>query len=246
MEYAREFDGIQAGFALNAGKLLLQYREHALSLPSNRQYEATLAVCVLQSLLTNCSELIKYMESDDIQREFFDQVIGDEGPAVWGITKSFIVENEFPGPLTVGALLEHLRNAVSHPCPDKEFEFDPTGYTTTNDPSERVTAFRFTDSPWVKTGKRHYKGRLPVARKRDAEGRIKQFHQEYDESDFLNVLPLDDGTYELGRHGVIFWPTFTMELPLAALMELARGLANHLAHHTDANWDRRTIRELLA
>lgn len=85
MEYARQFDGIQAGFALNSGKLLVQYYSHATELPPNEQYEGTLAVCVLQSLLTQCIELLKYMESEPIQREFFDQVIND-GPNLWGST----------------------------------------------------------------------------------------------------------------------------------------------------------------
>lgn len=84
-------------------------------------------MCVLQSLLTQCIELLKYMESEPIQREFFDQVIND-GPNLWGRNTSIIVENTFPEDVTLKRLLEHLRNAVSHPSPDTEFRYQPTGY----------------------------------------------------------------------------------------------------------------------
>lgn len=245
MEYARQFDGIQAGYALNAGKLLVQYCAQAKELPSNEQYEGTLAVCVLQSLLTQSIELLKYMESEPIQREFFDQIVND-GPSVWGLKTSFIVEDTFPGDLTLGRVLEHLRNAVSHPSPDKEFKYQPTGYTTTGDRSTRISAYRFTDSPWVKTGERHYHGPLPLGTEKDAVGKIKQFHREHDVREYLEVLPQSDGTFELACRGALYWPIFEIELPLPALIDLAICLANHLAQHTDENWDKRSIQELVA
>ena len=67
MEYARQFDGVQAGHALRAGKLLAQYPLLAKGLPPHEQYDATLAVCILQSLLTKCDELLKYMETEPIE-----------------------------------------------------------------------------------------------------------------------------------------------------------------------------------
>jgi hypothetical protein len=245
MEYARQFDGIQAGYALNAGKLLVQYCSQAKELPSNEQYEGTLAVCILQSLLTQCVELLKYMESEPIQREYFDQII-NEGSSVWGLKTSFIVEDTFPGALTLGRLLEHLRNAVSHPSPDKDFQYRPTGYTTTVDHSTRISAYRFTDSPWVKMGERHYHGSLPIPTEKGAIGRITEFHREYQVEEYLDVLPLPDGTFELARHGTLYWPILEIEIPLPTLIHLAKSLANQLAQHKDDDWDKRSIRELVA
>ena len=64
MEYFKQPGNIiQAGFALRAGKLLAQYSSLTLTLPAHERYDATLAVCVLQSLLTNCTELLKAMKN---------------------------------------------------------------------------------------------------------------------------------------------------------------------------------------
>ena len=220
MKHARKFDGIQAGHALNAGKVLRQYCAYAKTLPPEYRYEGTLTISVLQALLTQCCELLKYMEDDRVQGKFFDQVISD-GPYPWGLSTSFVTKDTFPGDLTLARLLEHLRNAVSHPSPDLEFRFQPTGYTTTDDPSEHITGYRFTDSPWVKSDRREYKGRqLPVSRPKDAQGLVRQFHRAPLVDDYLEVLPQSDGTFEVGRHGAVYWPVFVIELPLVPFSAL--------------------------
>lgn len=245
MEYARQFDGVQAGHALRAGKLLVQYRSLARGLPPREQYDATLAVCILQSLLTKCDELLKYMESERIQRQFFDQAI-EGGVIAWGLKRSFIATDTFPEVLTLARFLEHLRNALSHPAPDAPFELKPTGYTTTDDSSGLITSFRFTDSPWVKKGGRDYKGPLPLSTENEAKGKLKQFHREHKVDQYLEVVRQPDGTFELAREGTLYWPVFEVVLPLPTLVDLAIALANHLAQHTVENWDKRTIRELVA
>ena len=60
MDYLREYlndkktlTGIQAGFALNAGKLLAQYDRTLRSLPKDQQYDATLTISVLQAVAAN-------------------------------------------------------------------------------------------------------------------------------------------------------------------------------------------------
>ncbi len=64
MEYFRQPENqIQAGFALRWGKLLAQYIDLRNALKPEERYDATLTVCVLQALLTTCSELRKTMEN---------------------------------------------------------------------------------------------------------------------------------------------------------------------------------------
>jgi len=62
MEHARRFDGVQAGHAGNAGKLLKQYLQFAAAQPEPDRYEATLTICTLHWLLTQCAELLKYTQ----------------------------------------------------------------------------------------------------------------------------------------------------------------------------------------
>lgn len=65
MEYWREKGNeVQAGLALNAGLLLKQYLTHAESLPEEKKYDATLTICILQSLLTSCQEFLDAMSEN--------------------------------------------------------------------------------------------------------------------------------------------------------------------------------------
>ncbi len=111
-EYFREPNNrIQAGFALHTGKLLAQYRDLTRSLLPTEKYEATLAVCALRALLTNCTELRKAMRRH--QREFWDLPVPDIGIGHLGIRRSFVATNTFPCALTYFDFVEHLRNALS-------------------------------------------------------------------------------------------------------------------------------------
>ena len=44
----------------------------------------------------------------------FTETITDV-PHRWGLTRSFIVRNTFPKEVTLEHVLQHLRNALSHP-----------------------------------------------------------------------------------------------------------------------------------
>jgi hypothetical protein len=77
MEYFREAcNRIQAGFALHVGKLITQYE--LLSKGHDTDYEATLLICTLHSLLTICKELINAMKQD--KRELWLAPIHDVPP----------------------------------------------------------------------------------------------------------------------------------------------------------------------
>ena len=153
-EYFRQpRNRIQAGFAFHAGKLLVQYRNLTANLAPTDKFEATLAVCALQAILANCTELMSEMKRD--QRGFWDDPINDI-PGHWGIRRSFVTKNNFPGELTYADFVTHLRNALCHPSSaDKEPWLPATGYTTIADESGVIARFCFTDSPWVVRGSIH-------------------------------------------------------------------------------------------
>ncbi len=151
MEHARRFDGIQAGHAGNAAELLQQYLRFAASQPDTSRYEATLTICVLHSLLTQCAELLKYTQLTalpDLEEPL------TEVPNSLGLTTSLVVEDTFPEPLTGAGLLVHMRDALSHPAPDERFRFRPKGFTSTGDPSGIIHGYIFTSSPWIKDDQR--------------------------------------------------------------------------------------------
>jgi hypothetical protein len=149
-EYYREpHNKIQAGFALHAGKLLKQYE--SLSKYHKEDYEATLLICILQSLLTICQELINAMKRS--RSELWFTPVHDV-PLLLGVSRRFVRKDTFqPYELTYSRFIEHLRNALSHPTsPEKEPYYSSTGYTTLPDNSGIISRFLFVDSPWVIRG----------------------------------------------------------------------------------------------
>lgn len=245
MEYQRQFDKIQAGYALHAAKLLWQYE--TLTKQSGRmstdddepRYEGTLTVCVLQALLTQCSELMAFLATQQRPKEFFDHDLRIK-PHPWGLREAFVTKDTFPVPLTLGRLLTHMRNAVSHPSflEPRDSDYDPTGFTTINSvPGAPIQAYRFTDSPWVKNGKRDYKGRLPVKTERGVRGKAKLFHKEWEVEDYLDTFRTPDGRFDLSWSGDLYWPIFQIDLPLLQLRRMAVELANYLANKSRSDWD---------
>jgi hypothetical protein len=135
MEYFREpHNKIQAGFALHAGKLLAQYG--SLARHQHENYEATLLICTLQSLLTICKELIDATKRH--RKELWSALVYDV-PGWLGMSRRSIRKYTFPCELTYERFVEHMRNAVSHPTSADKTPFHPsTGYTTIPDGSGKA------------------------------------------------------------------------------------------------------------
>jgi hypothetical protein len=250
MEYQRQHDEIQAGFALHAARLLWQYEiltrspNPSLAAGDGERYEGTLTVCVLQALLTQCTELLDFLSNDIPTKEFFGHDISKE-PHPWGVSQALVTRNTFPGSVTLRRLLTHMRNALSHPSfGGAESEIPPTGYPTVGSPAgSPIVTYQFTVSPWVKNGRRRHRGRqvLPCNTEGDAQDLATQFNERRPVDDHLFVIANPDGTFDLGRDGKVYWPIFQIELPLVQLRKLAIELANYLANKTLRDWDGRTI-----
>ncbi len=242
MEYFREpGNRIQAGFALHAGKLLAHYCSLTATLRPSEKYDATLTVCVLQSLLTNCTELLSAMRAN--RKAFFREAITDV-PHRWGLTRSHITCNTFPTTVTLERVLIHLRNALSHPTGSVGTDLPSSGYTTSGDASGLVSRFRFTDSPWVSRGRVCW-----TALSKD-EGKVRKtveaFERQHSLKGFLVVERQPDGNFRVTHDGEPFLPVFVIELPLPALVDLAKCLANFLAQPTNEEWDGKSIHQLVA
>lgn len=241
-EYFRELPHrIQAGFALHTGKLLVQYRGLTGSLLPTEKYEATLAVCALQAMLTNCTELQKAMRRH--QRKFWDDPVPDIGIGHLGIRRSFVATNTFPGALSYFDFVEHLRNSLSHPTsPDKRPQHPTTGYTTIPDESDVIAKFQATDSPWIDRG-----SILSKASCSD-EVKVRDTVEKFKGGPQVTQLEVRNnlGKFQIYRDNEIYLPVFVAELPLSALTDLAIELANHLSQPVNENWDGRTIQRLVA
>jgi hypothetical protein len=209
-------------------KLLQQYLQFSPVQPGHDRFKATLTICALHSLLTQCSELLKYTQVNslkDLQETLTDI------PNCLGLTTSVIVENTFPEPLTGAGLLEHLRDALSHPAPDADFRFRPTGFTTTGD-GDTIRGYIFTNSPWIKADARSAFGEfLPCRTERAAESVIRGFCR-HDCKDFaLEVLRLQDGRFDVGRGGQPYVPLLVARLSLDVLINMTLVLAESLSRH---------------
>ena len=153
MEYERTEAGqIQADFASRAGQLLLQYDIIGRELPIQQQYEATLAVALLQSMLTICHELLKQKSKYRVKNGRHDiarRSVLDE-PALMGLEPGCVVE-QWPSTrsLTYRQVFECLRNALCHPGTQGGTTYPITGYTTVVSGSGCIEVFEFVQSSWV-------------------------------------------------------------------------------------------------
>jgi hypothetical protein len=250
LEYFREENNkIQAGLALNVGKLICQYSEKSNGFPVDQKYDATLVICCLQTLLTNCSELFKAMKSD-CKTELEKQV--NDIPSFFGLKKSFVVQDTFTnGKTTYAQFIEHLRNALSHPtCADKGNMLS-TGYTTVLDNTQVINKLVFTDSPWVIRGEMHSKyselknkfNSEKSSLNRILDGLI----EKYNNAENLAIkFDPSDKKYKVFQHEKVYYPVFVAEIPLTDLYLIAIQISNYLAQPTQDNWDGRSISKLLA
>ncbi len=248
-EYSRPNDKIQAGFALHIGKLLTQYRNLTSNLLPSEKYDATLTVCALQALLTNCTELMASMKKKEKKEncQFWHEPI-THIPRHWGIRTSFVKDTCLDEQLTYDIFITHLRNALSHPtAPDKDPHYPSTGYTTIPDDTGIITRFRFIDSPWVDRGKLlyRYSSKIEENVKRSLHSYRHANQRCRPQANHLEIRK-DANEYKIYQGDQIYIPVFIAELPLSALTDMAIELANHIAQPVQDNWDGVTIRQLVA
>jgi hypothetical protein len=194
MEYERTEDGqIQADFAARVGQVLLQYDHLKEKLAVEQQFEATLTICLLQSMLTQCQQLLDRLHYPDRAPYGLDELVEmanrdlGESPPLLGLSKDCIQEI---WPSSKGIkyrdLIEYIRNALSHPLPQTDMGFARTGFITQRSDSGAINYFIFTASPWV-----DHKGNL------ESKWKAKSINPK-------NIQSLQDRLDGwVGKHGVV-------------------------------------------
>jgi hypothetical protein len=133
---------ISSGLAYNAWHLLQHYRELTAGADPGETYESTLSICVLQTVLSNCHELFR-----NLRRKVPRMV-----QSVDSLAQSLLddpevkVESTFDETVTGRVLVEHIRNALSHPRM-RNTEVASTGYVTVEDGSGLISRIELIDSP---------------------------------------------------------------------------------------------------
>ena len=154
MEYIHTNDcQIRSDIAFRLGVIITQY-EKSIELNDIKNYNSTLYISVLQTLLTNCLEILREIKFINEKYDFFDiesQLIDEN---FYGIKNKSIISNSIYDKVTLHKVLISLRNALSHPTNIKiKSEFPSTGDTTVKYGSNIISEYIFVDSPDVKNNK---------------------------------------------------------------------------------------------
>jgi hypothetical protein len=179
VEYPVHWGIVFSDVVLRSAEALKQYRLAAPSWDESLRFEATLTLSVTQTILAATKEL-----HDALQRQrpdaaqglatdltsLFEHVQLEDTTWLAGASgDSYVTRQD----LTGAGILEHLRNAMSHPVRGLPSDLPMTGYATV--PRDgHIHALRFTHSPWVH---RDRKSGEPVVipggrRKIDPENRL--------------------------------------------------------------------------
>lgn len=235
MEYERTDDGqIQAAFAQRAGQLLVQYDQWRYQVPTVEQFESTLTIALLQSLLTICKELIERgrpSRGTESLAWFFNRSL-DEEPSVFGLTPDCVTQR-WPSerPMTYRDIIGYLRNALSHPLLQTSSGLPTTGFTTVPGPSGLIEAYEFTQSPWVNN-----KGKLYAKYYSDAPGnappdKLLSEVKSWSSSNHVCRLSVErvNGKWQAVRDGDNFVPVLRLRITVPQLRVFATSLSDFLS-----------------
>lgn len=237
MEYERTPAGqIQADFARRAGQLLLQYERIGRDLSPDEQFESTLAVALLQSMLTICLELLNRGSGQRVGTELRDvaRLLVLDEPARMGLEPKCVVEC-WPSTrgLTYREVFECLRHALSHPCPQGGTTYPVTGYTTVAQASGHIELFEFVQSSWV-NGKgsglspTYAPGKTDDAAKTKAEECVRRWASNAS-VEGLELRKNADGKWRVYLGDSLFVPVLRIRLTVQQLRTLTLTLSDLLS-----------------
>lgn len=239
MEYERTEGGqIQAAFAERAGQLLVQYDHLRKHLPPDHQFESTLSIVLLQSILTMCHELLKKRRPKNTSKSL-DALLSmadrnlDAEPSLLGLSKECILERWPSGNgVTYRNVVESIRNALSHPLPQKPGTFPTTGFTTELSGSGQLEAFVFTHSPWVNSTGSGIKPEYWPSRKQKESFQIlrNKCDKWESENNYFGLELIEDKIcWSVFLNGSLFIPVCRIRLDVAQLRTFTLGLSDYLS-----------------
>jgi hypothetical protein len=230
MEYHRTEDGqIQADLARRLGIILKQYYD---IVSNGEKYEVTLSLSILQTLLTNCIELMNSLNKRDKKdNPLFKSPIDTE---LWGISENNIVVNTFlTNQLTVDFVIRHIRNALSHPTKiNSEIQIQTTGYSTMQTGSNIIENIYFVSSPDL-NGRGN--------RKSYSHDRALQLLQDGTFPEGAEIQELANGMYAFIKDNNPFYRIFKISFTPREIAQLAFGLSNYLSQPLIEKWDGKTF-----
>ena len=239
MEYERTPDGqIQVAFARRAGQLLLQYERLAPSLAPKDQFESTLALALLQSMLTICMELLNKKRPPGTLSQLAKRRVADE-PERLGLEQACILTGwPTTGGLTYRQVFECLRNSLSHPgAQDTSASYPRTGFTTAEASSGKIEAYLFTHSPWVNnTGRQLTTRYAPTEVDDKSRVTLEQAVRVWASNagvDGLCVEKDQQGLWRVFRQGSPFVPVLRLRLEVRHLRTLTLALSDELSPVAD-------------
>lgn len=235
MEYERTSDGqIQAAFAFRAGQLLLQYETFRTQLAPVERFEATLAVALLQSMLTSCIELLRRKRPPSIVKGLAGRSLLDD-PTLMGLEPECVMQ-QWPSRrgLTYRVVFECLRHALSHPgVQDEAAPYARTGFTTVQSTSGQVEVYQFTHSPWVNNTGRGLSTRFAPTDRGDASRlKLEQSMSEWARNADVDGLSVERDQFDLWRvfrQGAEFVPVLSLRLGVRPLRTLTLTLSDILS-----------------
>lgn len=252
MEYFRdEKYCVRASFASRLHALMSQYDQFSWSLNPAEKYDVTLALCILQNLLTNCHELIGVMKKNHPDR--WNQQVSDiagTGEFKFSMIKKDTYRSSQP---TKAEFLEHLRNAMSHPSwmGSNEHNLPTTGYASSSS-SGLIEKIVFVDSKFVSNGKLLFSKLIRKAdkgKKREKSfERLNKDIKAFAEQGITNlsIQPLPSGDEVIMKDGDIFLPVFEAEIGVEDIKIIIKSLAHELSHPAISNWNGKTFFPLAA
>jgi len=232
MEYFKTEDGqIQADLARRLGIVLKQYH---IQLISSEKYEVSLSLSILQTLLTNCVELLNNLKTRDEQSNPLYQFPID--PTKWGFDENNIIVNTFYQPyLTTEKVVRHIRNSLSHPTKIQLTSKEKTtGYITKSD-TPSIEKVLFISSPDLngKGNSKKYKSKQQAEEKIRIDGNFPTDVQVYQ---------TENNDFAFQQQGKPFHRIFEIVLSPENLLTLTYSLASYLSHPLLKTWDSNTFK----
>jgi hypothetical protein len=238
MEYERTEDGqIQAAFAQRLGQLLVQYDHWRQQVPEAEQFESTLTIALLQSLLTMCQELI-YSKPEPGDSAYTAVVqlakrsLEDE-PVLLGLSRDCVVQR-WPSErdITYREVIECLRHALSHPGHQTNEGFPRTGFISVPGSSGMVEAYEFTQSPWVnRTGSGLSPKWFSNVKSADPPEKLVGTVKDWASNARVNEIEVKqlNGRWQPARHGQPFIPVLRLRIDVRQLRVFTAELSDYLS-----------------
>lgn len=223
---------VYAGLAARIGLLSEQYELLSECLPENEQYDVTLHLCLLQSLLTSIVEQLENKFGlGEWEDGYLNKPLRDKTTAsILGLTPDMI-KSEWDKGTTILNILQYIRNSLSHPSktlPGVK-TYPATGFTLHEDDKGKIECVEF------------------VVGRHNTDNEFRRFEAEEAANRFIRDNRLHSKgvsiarsdvppCYYLVKNGKVYAPTFRIIMDVTSIKKLVRQLSLVLAQPLREDW----------